>query len=264
MRKTIRAAVLVIMLALLAGCSLRTVPVKEARAVPPARDIIDIINAQHDRGSILKAMAVITIDSSRGRYTRTIALALRQPSFLRMETIGFFGPPDLYFTSDGTVFQAFLPGESRFFSGFTTRENLLRFFDIPLSVRDMVSLLSGTIPLETVTEHRFSQEAENGSWRIDITGNGKPVMSIWIEPERLRTMRIDSSGSEEPGDVPYRVSYENYDEATGYPKRMVLSLEDEAGTTVFLRYETLKKVTPEDTSFFELTLPPGITPEFLN
>lgn len=69
----------------------------------------------------------------------------RSPDLLRIEVVGSFGRPLFVLVHDGGRLCGLDSARGLFYTGSSSRENLAAFFPIPLSIREVFTLLAGRI-----------------------------------------------------------------------------------------------------------------------
>ncbi|HOO91283.1 MAG TPA: hypothetical protein PLA74_10715 [Syntrophales bacterium] len=213
-----------------------------------------------DSGNTIRATANITVDSHEGKYSGKIALVLKMPSCLHIETVPVFGPADFFLSANGESLKVFLPGEGKFYVGRATRENLFLFFKIFLPLHDMVHILAG-LPPQAIGGSR-SEQIEGGLYRVD-TRSEKRMRSLWVDPDTYTLTKIEDSDGDR---VVYRVTFKDHIVVDGvpYPKEVRMEWMASERVCVAVRYLDLDVVPDGDTGVFDLKTPPGITPVLID
>ncbi len=88
----------------------------------------------------------IEINHHGNRYPLKVAVMMKRPAFLRVESIPLMGPPDFYLSIAEGELRVFLPGKGAFYTGRATPRNISRFFPVSMPAADMISLLMGVPP----------------------------------------------------------------------------------------------------------------------
>ncbi|MCK4533963.1 MAG: hypothetical protein KAT81_00450 [Syntrophobacterales bacterium] len=211
-------------------------------------------------GDIIRATANITLNSSEGRYSRKMALLLKMPSCLRVETMPVFGPADFFLSANEKSLKVFLPGEGKFYVGKATKENLFLFFKVFLSPGDMVSILTGLPP--QIMEGSLSEYVEGRLYRVDIR-SGKKNRSLWINPDDYTLARIEEISN---GRVIYRATFRDpvAIDGTRYPERIDIEVEEPERVSINIRYLDFEISHDENTAVFDLRTPYGVTTVFID
>lgn len=248
------------------GCATRKIPEVSKRLPLPSEEIQKILSrfAVESRGNTLKAIANISVDYPNGKYTKNVAILVKKPSSLRVESIPVFGPSDFFMTAEEKFFKVFLPGECKFYIGNTTRKNLSRFFPIPVPLNETVSILTGTPPIKINDKLRLTGYREGGQNRIDATFEDMPVQSLWLDQANDNLIRVEVFGKD--GNTLYTASFNNFTSLgmVTYPQSLKIAVRGMKKIDISIKYLDLKISTGDDQSPFNLAVPPGITPIFLN
>jgi len=140
--------------------------------------VLKRISSTSGPNHILKATAKIIVDSSKGKYSRKIAIIVKKPSFIRIEAIPFFGTPDFFLSVNKKTLKVFLPKKRNFYIGHATRKNLFSLFQIYLDADEIVSILTGNPPVIRRDNHTLRGYFEGNLYRIDIISAGKKIQSL--------------------------------------------------------------------------------------
>ncbi len=242
-------------LLVLSGCVSGNIAevIKRPAALP--QDILEKI-AMPGSSDTIRATARISLSSPEGNYSRKMALLLRMPSSLRVETIPLFGPADFFLSANPESLKVFFPGEGKFYVGAASRENLFLFFKVFLSPRDMVPLLAGRSP--HITEGRLSGHMEENLYRVDIK-SGKRKRSLWVDPGDQTLTKVEDS---EDGRTLWNSTFSDYIVVSGttYPRRIRIEVKEPGRVNMDIRYLDLDISSAGDTEIFDLQIPSGITP----
>lgn len=244
---------------MISGCISGKIPEFTKGAVAFPENVLGKI-AMPASGDIIRATANISLNSSEGRYSRKIALLLKTPSYLRVETMPVFGPADFFLSASEESLKVFLPGEGKFYVGKATRENLFLFFKVFLSPGDMVSILAGLPP--QIIEGNLLEYVEGRLYRIDIKC-GKRTRSLWVNPDDYTLTKIESI---DDGRVVYRATFKDHIIVNKilYPKRISIEVKEPERVSIDVRYLDLDILSDGNTAVFNLQTPSGITPVFID
>ncbi len=176
----------------LIGCTTSaSPPTSLPESIPSiSRDPGDLIKSLDQRlvqFHSLRALASVTYWGKDGRQGFQEAVVVRRPDRLRLETLSPLGAI-LIVTADGQEVIGFHPREALFFRGKSSKENLLRYTQIPLELGELTLLLMGLPPVE-IQGHW--EEKGNTVYR-DISEGGRDVVAfdprlvVPIQWERFR------------------------------------------------------------------------------
>ena len=213
--------------------------------------------------SSFKATARIAVESPTEKYSQTVALAVKNPSFLRIESLPLFGPADLMLSTKGSVFQVFLPREKTYYTGAATQHNMHRFFGIALSPRHIIPLLTGVPPLEVVDTGELRIYREMGRYRIDLFSENRNIQSLWLNPESQ--MLEELLLRDEAAGTSLSVTFDNFVhlQDRSYPTLIHVTMVEPERTSITVRYSDIEVSDDRAEGLFDLAVPLGITPILL-
>jgi len=248
-----------LVLLMVSGCIPGNIPEFTKGPIAVPEDILGKITMTTS-GDIIRATANITLNSSEGRYSRKIALLLKMPFCLRVETMPVFGPADFFLSANEESLKVFLPGEGKFYVGKATKENLSLFLKVLLSPGDMVSILSGLPP--QIMEGNLSEYVEGELYRVDIR-SGKRKRSLWVNPNDYTLAKIEEI---DDGRVIYRAAFRDPVVIDGrpYPGRIDMEVGEPGRASINIRYLDLELSPDEGTAAFDLRTPSGIVPVLID
>ncbi|TMA10121.1 MAG: hypothetical protein E6J89_11210 [Deltaproteobacteria bacterium] len=164
----------------------------------------------------LRALASVSYSGRDGKGSFQEAVVVRRPDRLRLETLSPLGAI-LIVTVNGQEIIGFHPREALFLRGKSSKENLLRYTQVPLELHELTLLLIGLPPVEI----HGRWEGEGNSIYRDIGGGRKdavafdPALVVPIKWERSRDggeielRAIFSDYSSTPaGSFPLKISVE--------------------------------------------------------
>lgn len=224
--------------------------------MPRPQDVLEKI-AIPGTGDTLRATARVSLSSPEGDYSRKMALLVRQPSNLRVETIPLFGPADFFLSANREALKVFFPGEGKFYVGAATRENLSLFFKVFLSPADMVPLLAGGLPPH-IPDGRLSGHMEEGAYRVDIR-SGRRRRSLWVDPVSHILTKIEEADDHR---TLWRAAFADHTvvDGTPYPRKIHVEVKEPERVEMDIRYLDLDTSFAADVAVFDLQIPSGITP----
>lgn len=254
-----KSILICLVLFLISGCMSGKIPELTKGAMVFPENVLGKI-AMPDSGDTIRATANITIDSHEGKYSGKMALLLKMPSSLRVETMPVFGPAGFFLSANEESLKVFFPGEGKFYVGKATRENLFLFFKVFLPLSDMVPILAGLPP--QVMGGSLSEQIEGRLYRVDIR-SGKRTRSLWVNPDDYTLTKIEDI---DDGRVTYRVTFEDHVVVNKmpYPQKIRIEVLEPERARIDVRYLYLNILSDGDMSVFDLQTPSGITPVFLD
>jgi hypothetical protein len=130
-----------------------TVPSPPREPQLPAKDwaigeLIESLNQRNQQFRSLRALARLDYAGPDGKGNVQEAVLVQRPDRLRLETLTFLGAVLIVTVNDKEII-GHHPREGIFVRGPRTKENLLRYTQIPLEVDEITALLLGLPPVDT-------------------------------------------------------------------------------------------------------------------
>jgi hypothetical protein len=253
-----------VLLLLISGCVHDPGPSKTAAAmnITPEEALARLDRRDQER-DLLTAVAEATVNTENGRYPLRLAILAAVPASLRLEAIPVIGLPNFFLAGHAGRLAVYLPGNGEYYTGAAGPDNLARFFPLPLSVGDLVSLLRGRRPALPAAAKPLQIEGfpEGGTYRLNIVSQDRQFrQSLWIDPETGYLHRCEQEGKGSPGLL--NVYFEAYAPVAGaeLPHRMRVKITGKEEITVTWEYEslTLEKLNTDREELFTLPAPPGV------
>ena len=244
----------------LSGCAGRRPPALQARYHSPEAALRALAaSAPADR--TFTATARIEINHQGERYPLKIAVMMKRPAFLRVESIPLLGPPDFFLSVAKDELRVYLPGKNAFYTGRAVPQNISRFFPIFLPAAEMISLMMGIAPDNREESPALRGEQEETYYRVDGYASDRRTRSLWIDPSGSRLVRIRKFTERET--VAHEAVFEEHVLVgkSFIPQRLTITGDGMAA--VSLRYTDLRPIAADPESF-PLPLPQGITPILLD
>lgn len=247
------------------GCAMRTPAVLREDTAPFSygASAEKCIEAARIDG-VFKATAYIEMNSIGKRYPLRVALMLKLPSLMRIETIPPIGPPDFFLSMTHDTFKVFMPAKQKFYQGRSSREKLAHFLPIRLSPEDMVRILMGIPPGTNGENLTFREGAAGGrctdeKCSVDVfSSDNKKIMTLQFNGGANRPGGMDIFDLS--GESLYTVSYDEYfkvGDNIDIPQRITI-ISRETNSTITIRYSDMELSRQIDETFFDLPLPPGM------
>lgn len=241
---------------ILSGCAGRMPPAFQT-PYPSPEAALRAVAASAPADQTITATARIEINRQGERYPLKIAVMMKRPDFLRVESIPLLGTPDFFLSVAKGELRVYLPGKDAFYTGRAVPQNISRFFPIFMPTTEMISLLMGAAPDNREESPALRGEQEERYYRVDMYTADRRTRSLWIDPSGNRLVRIRTFAEGET--VVYEAAFAEHTLVGGgfIPQRMMITGDGMAAMS--LRYTDLRRVAAEHESF-PLPLPEGITP----
>lgn len=246
---------------LVCGCMSTVAPVDPHRVCPPPPAAMEKALVRQHQRIALQTLADMEIQVLGKRYPLRVALLMKNPDGLRMETIPPIGPPDFMLSTHADRLRVFLPEKGEFYTGQASK-HLLRFVPIPIPVADMVALLMGNFPPLRPGDCLSSATSTGDLRKIDIlTSDGRIRQSLWFKWPEQRLMKLQA---DDPAMATnYSVAFSDYVtvDQIDIPQKIIIRSGNTSGMqrTVTVRYTDVE-VTDESASSLELSIPAGVKP----
>ena len=245
---------------ILSGCAGRRPPALRTLYHSPEA-ALRALAASAPADQTLTATARIEINHQGERYPLKIAVMMKRPAFLRVESIPLLGPPDFFLSVAKDELRVYLPEKNAFYTGRAVPQNISRFFPIFMPAAEMISLLMGIAPDNREESPVLRGEQEEKYYRVDEYASDRRTRSLWIDPSGNRLVRIRTFAEGET--VVYEAAFaEHAPVGEGFmPQRLTITGDGMAALS--LRYTDLRPIAADPESF-PLPLPEGITPILLD
>lgn len=192
------------------ACATRPPARAPLEAFPPrltAEAILQTIDHRWQGVQDLRALARVSVTSTKGRYSTRETFLWRRPATLRLESLGVFGQPAMAMVADAERASIYYPQQGLLFQGPATAANLSRFIGLPLDVEDVVHLLVGHIkPGDKHPWAWLHSQWDRDEHLLRFVGEGGGlVQDAWVDPEQLLPTRVIryTDGGEPAVDVRY-------------------------------------------------------------
>ncbi|MEI8171930.1 MAG: DUF4292 domain-containing protein [Deltaproteobacteria bacterium] len=222
-----------------------------------------------DQG-VLMAVANIEVIHEAGRYSTKAALLIKRPSSLRVEAIPVIGPVYLFLSIHEDLLKMFLPQKEAFYIGKATTENLIHianFLATGLSTEDLLSIMLGTYPRVREKNVFLKGFMEGHLYRVDMVSEGRKLQSIWVDPSTHHLVEVRVF--KDSGSTSYTARFEGFDTSgspAAIPLKVTLTSEmaDNHPSKVIIRYSSVQFASDVDAFAFDLQVPQGVAPIYLD
>jgi hypothetical protein len=256
-RHGIRISILLMVyLLLMAGCAGGRATVTSSGAYPLPETALRVLHASTPTGTVTTT-ARIEITNHGQRYPLKVAVMMKRPAALRIESIPLLGPPDFFLSIDNAELRVFLPRKGTFYTGPAASWAISRFFPLALPASEIVSLLMGRPPEERATPSSFEGQQEDALYRIDEYRDGRKIRSLWIDLAGRALIRARTFT--EGGETAYTADFAEYTTVGNdyMPQQLMITSGD--AISLSLRYSDIR-IIDDDAVSFALPIPEGIIP----
>lgn len=199
----------------------------------------------------LSGLAQIELVTPGNYYPARAILFVKKPSYLRLELIPPIGPPDFFLAATPQIMKILLPSKAEFYQGSPTGSNLSRFLPGPLSIENIVTIL--TCSPHLTGKVNYQRYAEKHNLKIKMKNESGKMQNVWIGPDgRLKKLE----NFDENGKMLYRAEYSDYTKEGGFIAGKIVISKDKL-TSIIIKYSDIKIEKIIDSSLFDLSAPPG-------
>jgi outer membrane lipoprotein-sorting protein len=219
----------------ISGCA--TLPVLPSHP-PPAEDLLKQIDGRLQVLQGLKGLALVKVSSPGKNFQAQEVLFVQRPAFLRLESLGPFGTPQLYLVTDGGELSLYNPGENRYYHGPATASHLSSALPILLEPEETVAfLLGGVLRIDAETSS-LRADREKGLWILDLVSAARGErQSVWVDPRSFQILRAENqrAGSSRC------LTFSNFESIRGisFPKRIQLTSSEPEGQ-ILVEYQEVE------------------------
>ena len=140
----------------------------------------------------------------------------------------------------------------------TADASLKRLIHIPITVTDVIALLSGRIPIRDHSRAFLQKDRQSGGWILVLENWWQVVEKIYLGADRRDVHRMEVISAD--GEVRYWAKFEEMQNVLGYrvPRRLVIG--NDTGSRVHLEIEQYLVDVPVTSSMFSLPPPDTASP----
>lgn len=227
-----------------------------------ANYLLDLLLSRATLVEDFKAMADFSIIAPGRDFSAKQALLIKRPAMFRLETLSFFGQPQLYIVSDGRELNIFDPRGRKLYIAEATAQNNFKLFGIRRSLDDVVTILLGSVPLFIDPDQIDIRYFEGqGQYLLEATSRNGSTQKVWFDSASFNI--LGSELVDKDGLVELKARFENFTSHgdIDFPRTIELSLPaDEARLKVKYDDLNLNEGLPDE--FFKLR-PPQDTEVYL-
>lgn len=241
------------MLCILWGCF----PLKQPPTSPPAgvAPSIETIRSANAPIRALRGVVRTELTTSRKSLKVKQAIAVAQPGWMRIETLGFLDQPLWILATDGVVLQAISLPENRFYRG-SVSDGLTVFLGFRLTGEEFVALFLGEIPDRMDGFVRY--DPQRNLHRLTFPPSSRwAAETFWIDPKTLRPVEISKIDASTGHEIRFFFNRFRQKESVMFPKEVAVELPGPESRVrfVFRKTEINPTLPP---GLFRLAIPPGV------
>lgn len=175
----------------------------------------------------LSGLGKVQIENWEERYKFTQAFVVEKPERFRLEILGPFDQPAIFFTSDAQMLSLYAKKQNLEYRGVASRENLFKLGGVNLSVEDFLLVLSGNPPkLDDVTSE-WGVAIQEGRYHYleRISYQKNVVQRVWYDTQYRMVSQVQEYMLTN-GEMVLNVRFDDYrGEQGGYPLPAKIDIE---------------------------------------
>jgi len=243
------------------GCSVTEKAMPQMDFSSP-EEVLEYVSATIPADVTLQTLANIQVTNRDGRYPMKLAILLKKPTWLRVEAIPVLGPPTFFLSIHGQTLKVFLAEARAFYISRATTENIARYLPLSMDPEDMLAILMGTCPALNDQGRIVTGRREGKHYRIDMEGAMKRL-SFRVRMTDGFLERLDVYQGQ---NAVYHVSFDDPLVLDGsvIPQKINIVSNDKGETSISIRYADIQLLRTSDPAIFDLQVPPGIIPLYLD
>jgi hypothetical protein len=144
--------------------------------------MIDSISRRREQFHSVRALAQVNYAGPEGKHGFQEVVLIQRPDRLRLETLSYLGAILIVTANDKEII-GYHPREGVFVRGARTKENMLRYTQIPLELDEITSLLIGLPPVDAANPEQEGNTlvfSADGQKRDRVTFESQqPVPTRW-------------------------------------------------------------------------------------
>ncbi len=180
---------------------------------PSPESLLEKVGARLQALQGLRGLAQVKVSSTQKSFHVQEVLFVRRPAFLRIESLGPLGTPQLYLVTDGHELSLYSPGENRYYLGQATANHLSSALPVSLEPEEVVAFLLGGLPLSDYETSSVGADREEGLWVLDLISPSRGErQSLWIHPQSFLILRAEFH---RPG-ASYRLTFVDFHQIQGF------------------------------------------------
>lgn len=222
--------------------------IKDYTADPQCLDIINAIKTSNAELKTFKGIGSVKLSNNDQNSSFRLAWAGEPPYNLRLIVLMSGKTIETFAANGKRIFLKSHTGAHQFIKKTSKNASLEKLISIPVKTNDIISLLSGKIPLAQHKYSRLIKVPDNKSYILELS---KPwwgvVERVFLNNEKKPTGFEMIKG----GDSIYRVSLDRYKKINGFNLPFEILIESEKATCkiIYTNYFTNPDVNP---NFFTL------------
>ena len=227
-------------------------PVSDARAV------FSQIQLENRQIKTIKGIGTFHLDYQNGKFSSRLAWTGikdgNKEGKIRLEVMGPHGQPTASFATDDRTLYFFSHVEKKFYKKGLTDNSLKKYLNIPITVDEMIDLLSGRIPMDEYDQVALTENPFQDGRMLHIFKKGKEqVVRLFIDGTDHSVYKAEFFHSYT--ELDFSVTFFNRKLVDTYKIPFQISIVDGKGSDCRLKMDRVWINTDVDETIFSLTRP---------
>lgn len=217
----------------LSGCATLKQPPLQAVHIPDSPEVMAIVSQlrqANDDISTFKGTGKLKLWKNGKHQIVRAAWTGARPGRIRIVIQGITGVPVASMAADGAWYYLLSYSENSFFKAESRNPDLEKLVSIPVTVEDIIRLISGGVPIRPYISSRLDQMPDASGYLLSLVGNdGHVIENIMLDNSRSQVKHIEFFTP--AGKMAYRVDFGGQTEVEGFraPERLIFGNGDGSG-----------------------------------
>lgn len=214
-----------------------------------SREVSELLRRKTGTIEMLSSLSRVRVNSGDDEYTFSEACMFKVPHSVRCEALGFLDRPQVVFTSDGEIVSSFSLHSNSLYTGKATPRNLSTLRGVPISVEEIITLLTGQPPSLSAVDYEWGfYIPPNHTYFLERHALQENIgQRIWVDVEKGR-MSYFQKYDMTTGKIVYSVKLDSAYRSSSLPGFIEIEHEGEEGR-VRIYHHTIEANPFSDNSF---------------
>lgn len=237
-----RTAALTVAFLTLLACPKRPIDFGKEGEPRSDADLLARVRAAELSVTSVKGEAKLKAATDRGSGTAGLFVAAKEPSFIHLQALDFFGKPQAQLVTDGAKFGLYDAQAGKYFHGPASAANLRRVLPVVVAPAELAALLLGRVPRPSV-DPAVTFDRERGRWTLQYE-----KQRVEVEPPSYRVVHSSNGYVVEMGDIGERggVTFPGYESLAS------------GGQSMELKWKDIELNVEPEADLFDMTPPEGV------
>ena len=194
-------------LLLLAGGCAHLSPIPE-KIEPEAAVLLDLIQQSNAKVESFRGYGHLKIINKGKTQLFRVAWLVSPPEQCRLDILSPWGQPTSTFAVDKKKLFFYIYAKDTLYKKDATAENIARFIHIKIAPKELLKVLSGSVPIVSFRQAQV-QAGTEGETLLTLIGQwGDIAERVWVKHTPLQVLCADYFSPE--GSLTYRIAFDNF------------------------------------------------------